>query len=273
MLKLSNHHRRGLTLIELVVVLAILVVLGGLLVQNLPGMLGRTHLAKCADTIWSLNSAWNQVYASNVRYPDIYDSLLATGGNALDTRLTTGLKTQLSTSTLTTADIAALNTIGITRTVDLMPTSGAQNVTADCAPFGATARVLTNGGNVALLNVAAHQAAGNALQLKRHLVRQADGSMFDNSANVKYIVFGIGPNCTAVGSGRRIQETPIHFGATDVINPATTYQRYLTIFSLVTDGTGAVTAYFEGAAGNDATGPSSGEQHIRQFHEQARQEG
>ena len=34
-------HRRGLTLIELVVVIAILVVLGGLLVQNLPNMMKR----------------------------------------------------------------------------------------------------------------------------------------------------------------------------------------------------------------------------------------
>src|SRR5262249_28117103 len=95
--------RPGLTLIELVVVIAILVVLGGLLVQTLPNMMKRTHLAKCSDTISSLNNVWNQSYASNVRYPDVYDSLLS--GSSVDTRLTTGLKSQVSSGTLTTTDV------------------------------------------------------------------------------------------------------------------------------------------------------------------------
>ena len=41
----------GLTLIELVVVLTILMALGSLLVPMLGSMLGRTHMAKCATTI------------------------------------------------------------------------------------------------------------------------------------------------------------------------------------------------------------------------------
>jgi len=264
--------RRGLTLIELVVVIAILVVLGGLLVQNLPNMMKRTHLAKCSDTIWSLNNAWNQSYASNVRYPDVYDSLISGTGSAIDSRLTAGLKSQVSAGTLTTTDVAALKTIGITRVVDLQATTPTQSVTYDSAPHGAAARVLADGGSVAELNLTAHEAAGNVLQLKRHLVRQTDGSMFDNRANVRYVVFGIGPNCTAVGSGRKIQEAPVHFAGDDTINPTSVYQRYLAVFSLADDGAGNVTANFEAMAGNDTNGPSSGEAHIRQFHETAQRE-
>jgi prepilin-type N-terminal cleavage/methylation domain-containing protein len=263
-------HRRGLTLIELVVVIAILVVLGGLLVQNLPNMMKRTHLAKCSDTISSLNNVWNQSFASNVRYPDVYDSLIS--GSTIDNRLTPGLKSQVSAGTLTAADVAALKTIGITRVVDLQTTAPTQSVTYDAAPYGATARVLADGGSVAELNLTAHESAGNILQLKRHLVRQSDGSMFDDRANVRYVVFGIGPNCTAVGSGRKIQEAPVHFAGDDTINPTTVYQRYLAVFSLAKDGSGNVTANFEAMAGNDTTGPSSGEAHIRQFHEAAHRE-
>jgi len=263
-------HRRGLTLIELVVVIAILVVLGGLLVQNLPNMMKRTHLAKCSDTISSLNNVWNQSFASNVRYPDVYDSLIS--GSTVDSRLTAGLKAQVTAGTLTAADIAALKTIGITRVVDLQTTTPTQSVTYDAAPYGATARVLAAGGNVTELNLSAHEAAGNILQLKRHMVRQADGSMFDDRANVRYVVFGIGPNCTAVGSGRKIQEAPVHFAGDDTINPTSVYQRYLAVFSLATDATGTVTANFEAMAGNDTTGPSSGEAHVRQFHEAAQRE-
>jgi prepilin-type N-terminal cleavage/methylation domain-containing protein len=265
-------HRRGLTLIELVVVIAILVVLGGLLVQNLPNMMKRTHLAKCSDTISSLNNVWNQSFASNVRYPDIYDSLISSSGSAIDTRLTPGLKAQVSAGTLTAADVAALKTIGVTRVVDLQATTLTQSVTYDAAPQGATARLLGDGASVAELNFTAHETAGNILQLKRHLVRQADGSMFDDRANVRYVVFGIGPNCTAVGSGKKIQEAPVHFAGDDTINPTTVYQRYLAVFSLAKDATGAVTANFEAMAGNDTTGPSSGEAHIRQFHETAQRE-
>jgi type II secretory pathway pseudopilin PulG len=262
--------RLGLTLIELVVVIAILVILGGLLVQNMPGMMKKTHLAKCADTISALNNAWNQAYASSSRYPDVYDSLLDAGGSAIDSRLPAGLITQLNTATLTTTDVAALRSVGVTRVVDLQSTSTGQSVTYDAAPLGATARVLSDGGNVAQLNLAAHESAGNVLQLKRHLIRQSDGSLFDDRANVRYVVFGIGPNCTAVGSGKRIQEAPVHFAADDSINPSGTYQRYLVVMSLVTDAAGEVTANFEAACGNDVNGPSSGEAHIRQFHDDAR---
>lgn len=261
--------RRGLTLIELVVVVAVLVVLGGLIVQNLPNLMKRTHLAKCSDTISALNNVWNQSYASNLRYPDVYDSLLASGGSAVDVRLTPGLTSQLTTAALTTTDIAALRTVGVTRVVDLQSTSAGASVTYDAAPLNATARVLAGGGNVAQLNLSAHEAAGNILQLKRHLVRQGDGSTFDNRTNVRYLVFGIGPNCSAVGSGKRIQEAPVHFAADDSINPASTYQRYLVVLSLATDAQGKVTANFEAAAGNDVDGPSSGEAHIRQFHDEA----
>jgi len=259
--------RRGLTLIELVVVIAVLVVLGGLVVQNLPNLMKRTHLAKCSDTISALNNAWNQSFASTMRYPDMYDSLLSSGGSALDSRLTTGLQAQLTAATLTAADVAALRSVGVTRVIDLQAPAPGQSATYDAAPLGAAERVLADGGNVAQLTLTAHETAGNVLQLRRHLVRQADGSTVDNRDSVRYLVFGVGPNCTAVGAGRRIQEAPVHFGGDDSINPTNVYQRYLVVMSLVTDAQGKVTANFEAACGNDVDGPSSGEAHIRQYYE------
>lgn len=267
-------RRKGLTLMELVVVIAILALLGGLVIAILPSMLQRTHLAKCSDTIAALNSAWMRSYALNVRYPDGYDSLLATGGGSVDSRLTSGLASQLSVSPLSGAEVSALRSVGITRVVDLASVPVGGSVTYDCAPPGAVARVLAPGENVAQLNLSAHLAAGNPLGLKRHLVRLADGSLGDNSANVRYIVFGIGPNCTGVGTGKLIQEAPVHFGGDDSINPTTTYQRYLVVFSLVVNpADGTVAANFEAAAGNDSAGPSSAEDHIRQFHDRSNRDG
>lgn len=263
----SSRGRTGLTLIELVVVIAVLVVLGGLLVQNLPSLMNRTHYAKCADVISALNNTWNQSLATTMRYPDVYDSLLGTGGSSVDTRLTTGLQSQLTAASLTTTDAVALRRVGITRVVDLQTVPIGGNVTYDAAPAGATPRELGEGAQVAQLNLAAHTAAGNVLNLKRHLLRQSDGSFLDNSSNVRYLVFGIGTNCSAVGAGRRMQEAPVHFGADDTINPVNTYQRYLVVFSLTTDAQGQVEARYEAAAGNDTAGPSSSEIHVRQFYE------
>ena len=76
----SQRRSRGLTLIELVVVVAILTVLGGLVVQTLPNLMKRTHLSKCADTISALNKIWAESLALNSRYPDTYDSLMSSGG-------------------------------------------------------------------------------------------------------------------------------------------------------------------------------------------------
>ena len=66
----------GFTVMELVVVLTILAVLAGLVLGIMPNLIERTHLAKCADTIAELNKAWMRSYILNVRYPDLYDSLL-----------------------------------------------------------------------------------------------------------------------------------------------------------------------------------------------------
>lgn len=261
---------RGLTLLELVVVLVVLIVLGMLVVQNLSGMLTRSHLSKCADTITSLNKIWGQSYAAKVRYPDNYDSLLASGGTTMYSPITPGLAAQTSLYTLTDADVAALRTVGVTRVTDLAAvTPGTGDVTYQSDLVGIAPRVLATGGRVAQLNHTAHFSAGNELNLKRHLVRQSDGSTFDNSANVTYLIFGVGPNCTGIGSGRLIQEAPVHFGADDTINPKNVYQRYLIVFSLVTNADGTRTAYYEAAAGNDTAGPSGAESHVREFHDAA----
>jgi len=257
-----REARRGLTLIELVVVVAILTILGSLIVQTLPSMMKRTHLSKCADTIAALNRAWGESFAMSTRYPDGYDSLLGAGGSAKYDKLTPGLSNLITVGTLSGAEATALTSIGVTSVVDLTSGSTVANVTFDCAPMGTVPRVLS-GGNVAVLPSPANTAASywdsNPLGLKRHL---------DPTVTVKYVIFGIGPNCSGVGSGRLLQEAPVHYGADNSINPATTYQRYLAIFSLSTDAKGVVTANFEAAAGNDVTGPSSAEAHVRQFYDE-----
>ncbi len=267
---MNNCKRRGgFTILELVVVMAVLVVLAGLIVAVMPNLMDRAHLTKCADTIAELNKTWLRAYALNVRYPDVYDSLLD-ASQAEPAFLAAGVAAELEPADLTSGETAALAAIGVRQVVDGAP--GATN-TYDYAPFGAVARPLSGTPTVMALDLAAHEANGNLLNLKRHLLRQADGTFLDNRANVRYVVFGIGPNCTAVGSGKLIQEAPVHFGASDALNPTTTYQRYLVVFSVVHDGAGGYRAHFEAAAGNDIGGLSSAEVHTEGFHAATQSEG
>lgn len=264
-----GKRRIGFTVLELVIVLAVLAVLAGLVIAIMPSLMERAHLAKCADTIAELNKSWMRAYALNMRYPDVYDSLLD-GALAEPTYHPAGLRTEADPNGLAPGEVAALAKIGVKRVVD--GAAGATN-TFDYAPFGATARSLSTTPTVMVLDLAAHEANGNLLGLKRHLVRRSDGTFLDDRANVRYILFGVGPNCTAVGSGKLIQEAPVHFGASDEINPTTTYQRYLVVFSVVRDAGGGYKAYFEAAAGNDVGGPSSAEAHVEGFHHAAHSDG
>ncbi|MGC3969881.1 MAG: prepilin-type N-terminal cleavage/methylation domain-containing protein [Pirellulales bacterium] len=257
----QRMSRHGLTLIELVVVIAILTILGGLVVQTLPNLMKRTHLSKCADTITALNKTWAESLALHGRYPDSCDSLLESGGTAFS-KLTPGLTGLVTPATLSADEVAALRTLGVRSVVDL--NTSAANVTYDSAPLGLTPRAIDASGKIAQLATPGSTGStywtANPLGLKRHV-------NLPTGVTVKYLIFGIGPNCNGIGAGKLIQEAPVHFGADDTINPNNIYQRYLAVYSLVTNSSGKVTAYFEAMAGNDVDGPSSAEAHIRQFHE------
>lgn len=255
----GKRERRGLTLIELVIVIAILTVLGGLVVQTFPSLMKRTHISKCSDTIAALNRTWGEAYALNMRYPDRCDSLLQADGSKF-TKLQPTLSDLVTPTTLTAAEATALSKIGVRTVVDLDPS--ATDVTYDCAPLTAVKRPLAAGGNVALLPLPLASSSSewneNPLRLKRHL---------ETTDTVKYVVFGIGQNCTAVGSGKLLQEAPTYFAESDLVNPTTTYQRYLAVYSISTTTDGDVSAHFEAIAGNGIEVPSSAEAHIREYYE------
>ena len=56
-LSLAGSCRRGLTLLELLVVLTILIALGGIVVASLPGLLERTQAATAAANVPEIDAA------------------------------------------------------------------------------------------------------------------------------------------------------------------------------------------------------------------------
>jgi hypothetical protein len=170
---------------------------------------------------------------------------------------------ELLTTTLDAAAVATLDAVGIRTVIDLddsIPGDATWQV-SDLRNSSATARLLAPGGTVAMLNNDGDSVI--SLNLKRHL----------NDPTTRYIVFGIGNNCTAVGPSGQFVEAPTHFGGEDVMNPKTVYQRYCVIFSLTGDPGATNPQYrvqFECACSVHPDGFDGTEAHVRNYWEETR---
>src|SRR5262245_31586503 len=109
----SAAARRGLTLLELVVVLVILIGLAGILVPMLPSMLGRTETASGATNHVEIGK-WIQTYEQLYQgYPKDWDAL--TDGTVKIAYVRGGGGVALDTTGLSADEAAALTACGITR--------------------------------------------------------------------------------------------------------------------------------------------------------------
>src|SRR5581483_6715007 len=113
--------RRGLSLMELVVVLFVLVALAGIVIPLLPNMVTKTQSATMATNISELNRAIQMYQANTGYFPDQWDALTdgttiidympngeSSGGTAA-----TQVGGQLTQGTLTTEEVKALSKVGV----------------------------------------------------------------------------------------------------------------------------------------------------------------
>ncbi|MCA9107250.1 MAG: prepilin-type N-terminal cleavage/methylation domain-containing protein [Planctomycetales bacterium] len=207
-----NAARRGLTLIELVVVLLILVGLAGVVIPAVTNMVGRTHTSSGAANISQIANALQRFEVQYMSYPDNFDSLVTDLGagtalNTLDGDLA------LDTVALSADTFAALEEAGIT-TVGLHAIND--------GTFEVPTPTLLADTNTLLGLTPAQQ-----VELGLETVGVAG----------KYICLGVGSSCTA--NGKTMMDAPVHFPESGEANPATTYGRFLAVFQ-ITDGTDAL---------------------------------
>src|SRR5687767_2231172 len=72
--------RRGLTLIELVVVMVILAAVAGIVLPLLPNMIARAHPTPCATNACEISKAIQTHEGLFLQYPDAFDSLTEPSG-------------------------------------------------------------------------------------------------------------------------------------------------------------------------------------------------
>lgn len=198
--------KRGLTLIELVVVLAILVALAGLILATFPSLLKRTSGATSATSITDISKAVQVQYAVKLTYPSLCDSLVTPAG-ATYTALNGGVAAQVTASTFG-GNASTFTSAGITQVVPMVSTNSptfAPNQLSDAISVASGTPCLT----ITDTNVTTRLRGAYSV-----------------SGTPTYYVFGVGNYCSLIGPDSGLSEAPVHSGDAATENPQSTYQRF-----------------------------------------------
>lgn len=215
-----SNKRQGLSLLELLVVLTILIALGGIVVSTLSGFLGRTEVATAATNVKEIDSAIRRSMLLNSgEIGDRFDALV-TGGGSADGAIPPyiGGGDNFVAVSLTQSEIDAMAQIGVTELVYSVDSP-------DDATYGSHDQLpapLGQDSKVCVLNA---EVAAEKLSV---------GWNFEPIEEAKYIVMGLGKQCTLVGAGPKsaFSETPTQFSQGQNQNSKSMYLRYLILVEL-----------------------------------------
>lgn len=223
-----RRPRRGLTLVELIVVMAILVALAAIVIPLLPGVLGRAETSARA-TNQSEIYKWIQTYeATTSSYPQDWDALVDKSGTPIN-YLVTSNPALFAGAAPTTGQVAALTGAGIRRLQQMYPdyTTAPATFSATFNPYETTDRSTTGDGFAPATSI-------NLIQVQPQGL--VDLNLADNTTNppVVCFAFGLGKRTSFIGAPAGIASAPYNFYDNQGISPTTTYGRFLVIFKVST---------------------------------------
>lgn len=238
--------RAGLTLLELIVVVAILVALSSLAIPLLSSVLVQAKLSTNATAINDVSRAVGSYLGRYGKYPDGWDSLLNNGGTLYKqlTETITGTARPpaaappalLTTMALTQIQWESLTSAGITTLY-----SNSESTTAAPNMNFTTPTTLTAGSTVARL---VHPTSSTAFAAGVINVNQLDNVL----PGAEYVVFGLGSNSTMRGT--TIVDAPINNG----IDAGLYYARMMCVFMIPgTVATESMPAKFVGCFAPDGS--------------------
>lgn len=216
--------RRGLTLMELVVVMVILAALAGILLPLLPGMVTRAHTSTSATNVGEVAKAIQTHQAVYLSYPNNLDSLVTSSGTLVG-YLPGSTAGDLTTTALTAATLDTLVDAGITTTAQMIATPAAPigDFSPTFFPYGTDKTVIPTSTTLAVGTSVASMTGVSANRL------------YGAPSGATYAVFGLGGRSSM--QGKSLQEAPVHFSDASSEAPHLAYSRYGAVFQL-TDGAG-----------------------------------
>ncbi len=245
---MHTRKRQGLTLLELVVVMMILVALAGILVPMLPGMMGRAHTSTGATNMDEINKLFLTHYAMEQGYPNGLDNLVDDSGTLFDKLPGASIFTSTAISSIDAEAAEALVRAGISEVYNLV-NSDSGSLPDDWSPTfnpyaDSTSEAVEDSLSVAVVD---RDAVVEALDA------EAGSSV--------YVVFGLGKASPVTGANGLMLEAPVHFGEDGESTPDKVYSRFGVVFQVVdADGdvlsaakyAGAVAFHDDGIVGADA---------------------
>ncbi|MEM9645590.1 MAG: type II secretion system protein [Planctomycetota bacterium] len=253
----SMNRQRGLTLIELVVVLTILVALGGIAAATLPNMLNRTHVATVATSLPTIDATIRQnVMLNSGQVGNRFDSLVTASGQPASFVNASGAYASYA---LAGNDASALNDLGISQLIpaDDSATAGGENATF-LGHRGTAANVAT-GTNVCTLTLGASGSAPGILN---------DVWNYTPQTGAQYIVLGLGEQCSLVGAneGAFFSEAPLHAVDAHSERADNAYARILVVIELTDAGTANSEARYIGVGAPHPDGVQGVATHLQEWY-------
>lgn len=251
----QRNHRRGLTLIELLLVLVILIAIAGVLVPIFSNTIGMAHASSSSSNIESTSRALETHKAMFGGYPSQQDLLLT--DNTDNTTLApfggTIAATELTTVAVSARIGDALEEAGITQVVENPVDDGTLGDEEDMTIFG-----LADNTSATRVVAVSATAPANLVTLGTDAIARLG---LDPTAS--YVVLGVGNNND--GIGKIMVDAPVHFlpdgGSNEDI-----YSRFLAVYRIPGEEGGAVLATVCTVDVHDGAGEVIGlNGHIREF--------
>lgn len=221
----ARTTRRGLTLMELVVVLAVLAALAAILIPLFPNLLRRAHKVTDATQSSEVAKCVQLYQALYTSYPDQFDSMVDAGGAApayIPADGGTPFAGAAVPGPLTANEVAALGRVGITSVHNFATTLGSGGHPT-MNPYGAAVNAptpLTPSTNVFIIDPA---TTSGEIPVEIQNIIARDGT-------ARFVVFGVGPRSTMVG--KVMQNAPTSVPQNASFTPATLYSRVGVVFQV-----------------------------------------
>jgi prepilin-type N-terminal cleavage/methylation domain-containing protein len=244
-------RRRGLTLMELVVVMVILVALAGILLPLFPNLLTRAHTSSAATNMTELSKAVQTYYYQALQLPNNLDNLAPLVGqtnpaNSLVSLIAVGAGTAAATTgnDIYTAPLAASD-------LNMLVAAGLTNVLQTTVPTSATAlgswtptfnpySTTPIGAGFLPQNLVSATVPGVSTPLAAALpVVYVNGFAAARELALPvagtYLLFGVGDYSSL--SSKVMQEAPVHFDDAAAGEPNVAYCRFALLLQTTADGT------------------------------------
>lgn len=237
----NAFKQRGLTLIELTVVLLILIGLAGVLLPYVSGFFEKTETSSSAASLTEVNNAVDRFDTQYLAYPDGFDTLVAgaEGTAVIDWLVGVGNTNAVPTDLEVMAmDTNAIKSLKAAEIDSLYPM---QNTGTPGDDFNATfngtlakADISDTAGVGLTTKVVRIKPTSLATLIQANMGMEVDSDdLVAATAENDYVVFGIGQRTQM--TGKTIKEAPVYFGG-GVDNPTARYARFLAVFKVPRDG-------------------------------------